>query len=70
MPNSKVRVEVACYNDRGDPDPPNNYRVEIKIGRHTFLYDWRENYELMGCMPKKKAEKIAQEIRDALGIKI
>ena len=70
MPKSKVRVEVVCYDDRGDPDPPNNFRVEIKVGGHTFIYDPRDNWDLMGCMPEKKAEKIAQEVRNVLGTEI
>ena len=66
MPRSKVQVEVAHYDDIDDPDPPNNYRVEIEVGRHTFIFDPRGNWELRGCMPKEKAEKIAQEVRNAL----
>ena len=67
MPKSEARVEVRCYNDQDDPYPPNNYRVEIEVGGHTFIYDPRDNWELRGCMPKDKAEKIAQKVRNALG---
>ncbi len=68
MSKSEVCVLVRHYNDQDDPYPPNNYRVEIEIGGYTFIYDPRDNWELRGCMPKKRAEKIAQEVRSTLGI--
>lgn len=62
---AKPKVQLRCYNDRGDPEPPNNYRVEILIGTTTFVpaYEGRS-----GCMPKDRAVKLFARVRKALGL--
>lgn len=58
-----VKVEVTHHDDRGDPEPPDNYTVELRIGEHRF------GLAFYAFTNKEKAEKIAAEVRMTLGIK-
>ncbi len=64
----KPYIEVCCYDDRGDPIPPNNYRPELIVGNHTLHLDPRKYSKRSGCMSKDKANKLAREIAFMLGI--
>jgi len=55
-----VRVEVAFYDDRGDPYPPNNYRVELIVGPHRFSKCYEE------FTSKERAEAFAATLRELL----
>lgn len=57
-----VKVEVTHHDDRGDPSPPNNYTVELHVGKHRFMLGF------YGFTEKAKAEEIATEVRQALGL--
>lgn len=63
---TKPYVNIAHYDDRGDPSPPNSYRPEIVIGNCTFVT--RGSYN--GCMPIKKAAKMAEQIAKKLNIPV
>jgi hypothetical protein len=63
---TQIEVTVVHYDDRPDPDPPNNYRVEIAIGEHTFIYDIRRGH--LGCMSKDRADRIAKKVKEAIGL--
>lgn len=67
MSKPKVHVKVESYTEFCSGSP-NNYRVEIEIAGHPFVYDGRRG-EHGGHMSKDKAEKIAQEVLNALGTK-
>ena len=54
------RVRVEFYDDRGDPPPPNNYRVELVLGKHRFSKCYGE------FMSKAEAESLATELRELL----
>jgi hypothetical protein len=60
-------IAIRHYDDRGDPDPPNNARVEIYLGGHTFLYDFRNEPYCSGCVPSERAEAIRRDAWAALG---
>jgi len=66
---NKKYVNIAHYDDRGDPSPPNNYRPELVVGNYTFLLEGcRDAYN--GCMPVKEASKIAYKIGSLLKLEV
>lgn len=65
---TKIYVNIAHYDDRGDPYPPNSYRPELEVGKYTLLLDTRGEYN--GCMPIKEAAKIAKDIAKKLKVKV
>lgn len=64
----KKYVDIAHYDDRGDPYPPNSYRPELVVGGYTFLLDNRDAYN--GCMPIEEASKIAYKVASLLKLKV
>jgi hypothetical protein len=64
------KVRIAHYDDRGDPSPPNSFRVEISIGRQTYVPIEAAYGEYNGCMPEAKAKKLAEAAAKALRIKL
>jgi hypothetical protein len=66
----KPKVTIEQYDDRGDPEPPNNFRVEIDIDGELFFPDPRERPLLLGCEPLAKAEKRAAKVAKALGVEV
>lgn len=64
----KPYVEVCHYDDRGDPNPPNNYRPELVVANLRLLLDFRKYDENRSCMKKEKANSLAKEIASELGI--
>ena len=65
---TKIYVNIAHYDDRGDPYPPNSYRPELEVGKYTFLLEDRGAHN--GCMPIKEAAKIAKEIAKKLKVEV
>ena len=63
MSKSKAEVSVEFYDDIGDPDPPNNHRVEIVIGDVTFVPYYLPN---RGCMTKREANNLRRRVKRAL----
>lgn len=35
--NKNIEVLVRSYDDRGDPNPPNNWRVEVQVGTSRMV---------------------------------
>lgn len=64
---TKIYVNIAHYDDRGDPLPPNNYRPELEIGKYTLTL---ARGEYNGCMPIKEAAKIAKDIAKRLKVEV
>lgn len=62
-------VNIAHYDDRGDPYPPNSYRPELEIGKYTLMLDARGSAH-NGCMPIKEAAKIAIALAKKLKIRV
>ncbi len=65
---TKAYVNIAHYDDRGDPSPPNSYRPELIVGE--FRFQIASNSAYNGCMPIKQAAKIAKQIAKKLKIEI
>ncbi|MEK6893901.1 MAG: hypothetical protein AABX10_00390 [Nanoarchaeota archaeon] len=72
---NNIQIKVGYYEGaRGDPEPPDNYRVEITIGNHTFVPDLSKSpigYSMYRCGPyttKENANQIAVEIARELGL--
>jgi hypothetical protein len=58
----QIKVVVRCYDDRGDPCPPNNYRPEIIIDGDRYYSGDK------GCMPREKAIEIAKKLAKILDV--
>jgi hypothetical protein len=68
-PVRNIRVVLQCYSDAFDPQPPNNWRPEVTIDDVRLLPDYR-SYGPSGCIPREKAEKMAQKLADALDVEV
>ncbi len=56
-----MKVVARCYDDRGDPSPPKNWRVEIELSGRTF-----EECRGAGWCTEEEAKKRVKEIVGAL----
>lgn len=57
-----IEVVVSHYDDRGDPDPPNNYRAEIRInGQRWVAFD-----DQRWPVTKEEADALASRTRTSL----
>ena len=65
----KPEVRVRCYDDRGDPLPPNNYRAEVEIGDLVLISPY-EGQEHLGCVSKRQAEVLARKMARAFGVRV
>jgi hypothetical protein len=67
MKNSiRNALRITYYGDRGDPDPPNEYRPELILNgqRYVNIEDFLSGNN--GCMPKAKAKAKLQKLKLAL----
>jgi hypothetical protein len=61
--NPPVKVDVRQYDDRGDPAPPANWRVEVKIAGRLFVPAYDDQF-----MTEAEARSLANRVSVALDL--
>lgn len=57
-----IKVEVHSYDDRGDPAPPHNYRVEVTVAGVMFIPAYGAYTSKVGAeMLKLKVEEALKD---------